>query len=342
MRWLIFFIIFIGLFCKNTFASERAWLDKFNEIYESSLGPMTVCPTDENWVYALCSDKLRNSGNAPFILHHQKPTNKVMVLFHGLSDSPFYLKSIAPFAHSRGFTVITALSPGHGLQSADDAIKASKLKEQWVAHAADIIEFANAIGSEVWVGGFSTGGAIATFHALSHPDEVDGLVLFSGALQLSPSIERLGSIWGMHWILNLLADDNYADSPNPYKYKQIPKPAAFELVRLIKDIRNLINNDKPLSLPLFAAHSLADKATLWPGVEKLLGYNQGVSESFLIEESLDVCHADVVINAPQLSLMDYDSEKIISIDKCDKPHANPKHAMMMNAFTDFLDTHATN
>ena len=115
-------------------------------------------------VYRVCSDALRNDGNAPYILHNGKPTKKVMVLFHGLSDSPFFFSSIAPFIRQQGFTVVVGLLPGHGKKEADADMEDSELYQRWQTHVSDVVAYASTLGERVYLGGFSTGGALVTHY----------------------------------------------------------------------------------------------------------------------------------------------------------------------------------
>lgn len=73
-----------------TSVSIKLEFDKFDAIYQGQLGTTRGCLTPEENVFRVCSDSLKNDGNAPYILHHNKVTEKVVVLFHGLSDSPFF------------------------------------------------------------------------------------------------------------------------------------------------------------------------------------------------------------------------------------------------------------
>ena len=49
---------------------------------------------DDRYGELVRSGKLRE-GNEPRILHHGQSTDDVIVLVHGLSDSPFYMLAIA-------------------------------------------------------------------------------------------------------------------------------------------------------------------------------------------------------------------------------------------------------
>lgn len=334
MKYLLLCLSFLAGTTQAQSAAE--WLTPFNEIYARQLGEVVPCKVETANVHRVCSPTLRSDGNAPFILHNGKPSKKVMVLFHGLSDSPFFFSSIAPFVKQQGFTVIVGLLPGHGKKDADADMEDSALGERWQAHVEEVMTYAQSLGDRLYVGGFSTGGALVTNYVMDNPGKVDALLLFSGALALNDSVESMEGIWGMRWFAKMLDGDYQTDGPNPHKYPGVSKYAAMVLVEVIKSIRGKMEDEKPLNLPVFVAHSMSDTTTLWHGVEGLMNYNKGPSTAFVIEKELDVCHADVVVNEPQLEQMQYDVSRGNPDRKCSIPAANPKHAMMMQEMVTFL------
>jgi pimeloyl-ACP methyl ester carboxylesterase len=313
--------------------------DKFDAIYQTQLGTTRGCQTPGANMFKVCSDSLKNDGNAPYILHHNKVTEKVVVLFHGLSDSPFYLSSIAQSIHQQGNNVIVALMPGHGKNQADEDMQDDKLADRWRAHVSEVVEYAANLGEQRYLGGFSTGGALVTEYILQHPKAAKGLLLFSGALALDSSVESMANIWGIQWLAKLLDGDYETKGPNPYKYPSVARFSAFELMEVIFSVRELIEEGASLNLPIFAAHSMADKTTPILGVRNLIALNKGPNTLFEISIDIDVCHADVVINQEQLSDMQYDASLLEEILPCDVPKANPKHADMLVSLTQFLKTY---
>ena len=203
--------------------SIESEFDKFDAIYQAQLGTTRGCQVPEVNVFRVCSDSLKNDGNAPYILHHNKVTEKVVVLFHGLSDSPFYFRSIAQSMHQQGHNVVVALMPGHGKKQADDDMQDPELADHWRAHVSEVVEYAAVLGKQSYLGGFSTGGALATEYILQNPKAVKGLMLFSGALALDSSVESLAHIWGIQWLAKILDGEYATQGPNPYKYPSVAR-----------------------------------------------------------------------------------------------------------------------
>ncbi|MFT5923832.1 MAG: pimeloyl-ACP methyl ester carboxylesterase [Paraglaciecola sp.] len=313
--------------------------DKFDVIYQAQLGTTQGCQTPVANMFKVCSDSLKNDGNAPYILHHNKVTEKVVVLFHGLSDSPFYLRSIAQSIHQQGNNVIVALMPGHGKNHADEDMQDDKLADRWRAHVSEVVEYAASLGEQPYLGGFSTGGVLATEYILQHPKAAKGLVLFSGALALDSSVESMANIWGIQWLAKLIDGEYATQGPNPFKYPSVARFSALELTEVIFSVRDLIEQGATLNLPIFAAHSMADMTTPIIGVKNLMAANKGPNRLFEISLDADVCHADLIIDAGQLSEMQYSASILHEILPCDVPKSNPKHAEMLDSLSQFLTTY---
>ncbi|WP_339722700.1 alpha/beta fold hydrolase [uncultured Paraglaciecola sp.] len=313
--------------------------DKFNAIYQAQLGATRGCKSPQMNVFRVCADSLKNDGNAPYILHHNKVTDKVVVLFHGLSDSPFFLRSIAQSIHQQGHNVVVTLLPGHGKKQADEDMQDTELADRWRVHVSEMIDFSEGLGKQVYVGGFSTGGGLASEYILQNPKAVKGLMLFSGALALDSSVESMANIWGIQWLAKILDGEYKTLGPNPYKYPSVARFSAFELTEVIFSVRELIAQGAPLNLPIFAAHSMADITTPIAGVKSLMAVNTGPNRLFEIPKELDVCHADLVIDQEQLSDMKFNASMLEEIMPCNVPEANPKHAEMLEALSQYLTTY---
>ncbi|KXI27101.1 alpha/beta hydrolase [Paraglaciecola hydrolytica] len=311
--------------------------DRFAQIYQQELGSTQGCQEPKLQEFAVCSSALRGDGNAPYILHHGKPTDKVIVLFHGLSDSPFFLRSIAGAFHLEGYNVVVALLPGHGLLNADADMQDSELANRWRKRVADISELAINLGDSKYIGGFSTGGALATEYVLKQPGEYKGLLLFSGALRLDSTVETLANVWGMRWVAKLMDGDYQTAGRNPVKYPKVSTYAALQLVDVISSVREKIKQKSVLNLPIFVAHSQADATTLIQGVKDLMAANQGQNKFFEIPLSENVCHADLVISDTQLQDMHYDMSNLGEVEACSVPQANPLHTAMIAAAITYLN-----
>ncbi|MBF0353298.1 MAG: alpha/beta hydrolase [SAR324 cluster bacterium] len=155
---------------------------------------------DESWCsgFRLHAPGFREN-NGPLFLHHNRPVTNVMILIHGLSDSPYYMKSIATFLYRKGFNVVLPLLSGHGLKEPNLAMKDDHLAEHWTADVDAAIHVARMLGQQISMGGLSTGATLSVNAALRQPDLINGgLLLFSAALDIGLRNEWLGKT--LAWI----------------------------------------------------------------------------------------------------------------------------------------------
>lgn len=317
-------------------------------IYEAELGEATQCDASLTNGIKACFASLRNDGNAPYILLPRispaMPAAKgVVVLFHGLSDSPYFVQSLAEHLRIKGFVVIAPLTPGHGKLSADADMQDENLKSRWYGHIDSVMALAQNMAQSindgpdlpVIVGGFSTGGAFASYYTINNPEKVSALLLFSGALELSGAAESLSNIWGMKSLAKWLDGDYETQGAHPYKYPSVATYSALVLMDVIHDIRDLLEIKK-VKKAIFAAHSMADKTTLYSGIEDLTTHIQGAHTVFKIDESYELCHADILMSSVQIVNLKFDKTKVNENEKCAVPKANPLHQNMLLMLDEFL------
>ncbi|MCZ2722531.1 alpha/beta fold hydrolase [Marinomonas sp. 15G1-11] len=180
---------------------------------------------------------------------HCKGETKGLLLSHGLSDSPYGMRSVAQRLSENCVHVRVILLPGHGTR-AEDLIDVTR--EDWrQTFNRSALTFKGEVDS-FFVGGFSTGGALALNFAVDHSDDVEGVVLFSPLLKINSGIDWLSPFLSpvLTWLDHEETDD-YA------KYASIPVPAIAEAYKTAKELRSRLH-EKPLSsVPVFIA--LADQ-----------------------------------------------------------------------------------
>ena len=100
---------------------------------------------------AATSDTFRpDPGNWPTILYRVQPSRRALILTHGLTDSPAFVKAIgSAFAeHGMGHTVLMPLLPGHGRTNPEGAM-AKCTYEDWRKVVDDTVAVAHMIADEV-------------------------------------------------------------------------------------------------------------------------------------------------------------------------------------------------
>jgi alpha-beta hydrolase superfamily lysophospholipase len=183
--------------------------------------------------------RLDRDWNRSYVLH-AAPERGVALLLHGLSDSPYSLRTTAAALHADGITVYGLRLPGHGtlpgeLDRADwpdwDAAVAMALAEIRASHA----------GKPLFVVGYSTGAALAVKNAADtvaagRLDELPRHVfLLSPALGVSrfaklANVQRIITTFGVapksRWT-------NVDLEIDPFKYQSFTKNAGAQVALLV-------------------------------------------------------------------------------------------------------------
>jgi esterase/lipase len=197
-------------------------------------------------------------GNAPFELKppatcpsgHGKPYHRGILLTHGLTDSAYLMRSLGDFFQKNCFLVMAILLPGHGTQPGD--LLDVKWQEWAKAEAYGTDQLAAEV-DEVYLGGFSTGGALSVYQS-QQDVRVRGLFLFSPALEVDP-LAALANvhkyrIFGFAW-LDVMPDKDI------YKYESFPKNAAKQIYDLTQAVKSRLK-EHAVNIPVFAAASQDD------------------------------------------------------------------------------------
>lgn len=104
------------------------------------------------------------------LMHHERKTERVYVLMHGLSNCPAQFERFAKALYAEGHNVLIPRMPSHGLMNrfSDEP---AKLKLRDVAEwAAESLEIAHGLGENIIVAGLSVNGTTASWIAQERPD----------------------------------------------------------------------------------------------------------------------------------------------------------------------------
>lgn len=200
-------------------------------------------------------------GNAPFELRptgnypagKAKPYKRGVLLTHGLTDSPYFMRHLAAFFQENGFRVMAVLLPGHGTQPGD------LLDVRWQDWAKTVAYGADRLASEVdeiYLAGYSAGGALSVYQSL-RDDRVRGLFLFSPAFKISPRAAWANLHKPYSWLIPSAKWINILPDRDIYKYESLPKNAAAQMHALTQKINKQVRLHK-LNLPVFTAASADD------------------------------------------------------------------------------------
>lgn len=270
-------------------------------------------------------------GCQPRIMEHEEPTEKSIVLVHGLTDSPYFMTAIGDYLFKNlRYNVYLPLLHCHGLNE-PNGMEGVELDE-WKANVNFAVEIAAAKSAKVSIGGLSTGGTLSFYTSVKNKKINGTLYLFSAALDLAGGIGGLVGELKERLLRTFMADVLDNDKPligiNPYRYSRMDMDGARELSKMIKETDTLIkqfNPKEPFSKRIFAAHSESDTTANITGIEDLQKVSVPDQFTFFrIPEDVGVSHASIVLKDPVYA---------IDASAGDEPleKANPQFQDMMEA-----------
>ncbi len=207
-------------------------------------------------------------------LHKETPASKAILLFHGLTGSPFEMRKYGQFFHKNGYDVYCYSLPGHGTHT--QAIERATWSD-WVVFAQSKYDELRGNYKDFYASGVCLGAVISIYLAQKNPD-VDAVVALSTTLFLDG--------WKMPWYnfmmplgLNTIVRHYYTfPESEPYGIKNekvrrtigklmgkskvaldnYPLTCVYELLKLSHTVRSDI---KSLKCPILLVHALEDDLT---------------------------------------------------------------------------------
>lgn len=309
-------------------------LTRFKSHYQDRLGASEYQKISLPGIdHAYClENSLLKAGNGPRLFLHDSPTDEVIVLTHGLSDSPYYMQAVACRFYAAGCQVVMPLLPAHGLIDPDRAMEDDQLDQKWKATIDHAVETAAMLGKRVSIGGFSTGGALSLNRVLREEAITNGgLFLFSAALSIGGLAETAGRLNFIQSITRITDGKIAGVGRDPYKYPMLPSFAGFELVQIINENRAMSEEKgrEKLSLPVYAAHSFHDTTAELKGILSFM--ENHVKKGVTMIVSSGVSHSSLPLDCPvALNLRE-------ALGPANPPAANPMFDWMMEGALRFFE-----
>jgi alpha-beta hydrolase superfamily lysophospholipase len=218
------------------------------------------------------SFKNGNNFNASFVLDPGIDSTKgVMLLLHGLSDSPYHIKDLAEHYYAKGYYVFALRLPGHG------TLPSGLLDVKWQDWYKAVEWSVNKIieksqernNCPFYLGGFSTGAALCLHYVYEAVDENDDddddeavempipekLFLFSPAIGVDPTAKIAGWHKTLSWLdyFKKFAWLDIIPEYDPAKYNSFTKNAGRQIYLLCKEnkemMEDIIEDDEQNKLP---------------------------------------------------------------------------------------------
>lgn len=255
-------------------------------------------------------------GNAPFelwptgeyLVGHGKPYQRGVLLTHGLTDSPYFMRHLATFFQENGFRVMAILLPGHGTQPGD-LLEVSW--QEWAKAVAYGTEQLAAEADEIYLAGYSAGCPLSIYQSL-HDQRVRGLFLFSPAIRVSRRAAKANWHKFYSWLIPTAKWVNIKPDSDIYKYESFPMNAAAQIHALTKEVNAQLQN-QALNIPVFAAASQDDTTAISAATIEFMAHTHH-SRSKLVLYATDTEKFQYNLPAEKLELVNsaVPTQKIIS------------------------------
>jgi alpha-beta hydrolase superfamily lysophospholipase len=235
-------------------------------------------------------DRWETNWNRSFELDAATPAAGILLL-HGMSDSPYSLRTLGARLNKKGAWVVGLRLPGHG------TLPSGLVRLEWEDMAA-VVRLAmrhlkDRVGdAPIFLIGYSTGGALAVEYALETLDDPT-LPAVKKAVLISPAmgVSRLAalSVWQARlgrWLgLPKLAWNSIQPEYNPFKYSSFAINAGDQVYRLAKTIQLQLDSAQASGKldrfpPVLTFQSIVDATVSTPAVFSGLYYrlNNTVNE----------------------------------------------------------------
>jgi esterase/lipase len=213
-------------------------------------------------------------GNSPFsllpagenIYGNEKKYRRGILLTHGLSDSPYFMRHIAHFFQAQGFRVLAVLLPGHGTCPGD------MLDVRWQEWAKTVAYGTDRLAEEVdevYLGGYSAGAALSLYQSLKD-ERVRALFLFAPAFDITHMAAFASWHKLLSWFYPRLQWLDLKPDQDAYKYESFAKNTATQMYRLTLALKKKLAHHQ-VSIPIFAVASEDDKTVKISATIELMG-----------------------------------------------------------------------
>ena len=204
--------------------------------------------------------------NLSYVLKPETVTGAA-VLLHGLTDSPYSVRSTAELFRDNGFMAFAPRMPGHGF--AVGSLRQANW-EDWLSVTRMTMQEADKqrkTGQPLILAGYSNGGLLAIRYTIECMNDAtlpcpDGLILLSAAIEVTPAALMANLHTLTSWLpyFEQFQWESILPEIDPFKFTSFPKKPGWEIYQLVKVVEKDLAKLKKESLfpPTIAFQSLVD------------------------------------------------------------------------------------
>jgi alpha-beta hydrolase superfamily lysophospholipase len=252
--------------------------------------------------------QLGTNWNRSFELTLPEPKFGVLLL-HGMSDSPYSLRSLGQRLNAAGGWAIGLRLPGHG--TAPVGLTRVTWEDMAGAVRLAMAHLRERMGDRpLYIVGYSNGGALAMEYSLAAAEDAS-LPRVRGVVLISPEIgitrlaglavwqERIGRVLG----LDKLKWNSIAPEYDPFKYGSFAVNAGNQAYRLTAEVQSRITRLAPAGglaqvPPILAFQSLVDATVSTPAlIEGLFGHLPLAGHEVVLFDINRVSHIEPVLQS---------------------------------------------
>lgn len=250
------------------------------------------------------------------LIHEDIEPKGAVLLFHGLTGSPFELKKYGQFLYNNGYDIYADCIPGHG-DNFEDIYTVTY--QDWLDFAYGRFEFLKSKYEKVFVSGLCMGAVLALAVGAKYKEQVSGVISLSTTLYLDG--------WRLPWYKCLIPVGiatiiryyyNYPEcEPHGIKNEKtrsvikkllakggvgmndFPMTGFYELLKLSSFVRK---NLKEFNIPILLIHSQEDDLT-------------SVKSAEVVYENIKSSDKEKVILYDSYHMVLYDNEKEFVFNK---------------------------
>jgi esterase/lipase len=213
----------------------------------------------------LVNTSLWRPGNGTFAMIGEEKNRPCVVLIHGLSVSPYYLRDLSVDIYKAGHDVVAPLLPGMGLIHPNESFKKHDLHKNWISHVDEVVSLVREklIPSKIIIGGLSLGGLLALNHVLESKVLDSDVGAFAGLLLLAPALNlyKYEVLCRLPWaqaIAEYIDGEYTAGDQYTHSYETNSLAGAVQVTRLNDLIKR---KGRLLKMPVLAIAGLTDPVT---------------------------------------------------------------------------------